>query len=117
MISDFLATIGADNALKKFISVQDKREEANRQNRAANCISGNADKTALAAVRQVVAIQKLVADPSFKDLDDDLKELALLRLKETTKSLKELATALGVSKSCLSHRMRRLIELSERIGQ
>ncbi len=117
MISDFLATIGADNALKKFISVQDKREEANRQNRAANCISGNADKTALAAVKQVVAIQKLVADASFKDLDEDLKALALLRLKETTKSLKELATALGVSKSCLSHRMRRLIELSERMGK
>ena len=90
----------------------EKRDEANRNNRAANCISGNADKTATAAVKQVIAIQKLVDYGKMKELSDELKELAFLRLKDRTKSLQELAENLGVSKSCLSHRMRRLIELA-----
>lgn len=116
-ISDFLAAIGAERCLKKFVAVMEKRDEANRSNRAANCMSGNADKTALAAVKQVVAIKKLFEAGALQDLSPDLKELAKLRLKEPTKSLKELADQLGVGKSCLNHRMRKLLELAERIEE
>lgn len=112
-ISDFLAVMGAENALKKFAAFLDKREEANRDNRARNCISGNADKTAIAAVKQVVAIQKLKEETNFKDLSEELKELALARLRYPEKSLRELAELLGESKSCLNHRMRKLIEFAE----
>ena len=113
-ISDFLAVIGAENALKKFTAFLDKREESNRDNRARNCIAGNADKTAIAAVKQVVALQKLKEETNFKDLSEELKELALTRLRYPEKSLRELAELLGESKSCLNHRMRKLMELSEK---
>ena len=113
-ISDFLAVIGAENALKKFTAFLDKREESNRDNRARNCIAGNADKTAIAAVKQVVALQKLKEETNFKDLSEELKELALARLRYPEKSLRELAELLGESKSCLNHRMRKLMELSEK---
>lgn len=113
VISDFLALIGAENSLKKFITFVEKRDEANRDNRARNCISGNADKAAIAAVKQVVAIQKLQKATSFKGLSEELSSLAKARLRYPTMSLKELAELMGVSKSCLNHRMRKLMELAE----
>ena len=92
----------------------EKRDEANQKNRAANCMSGNADKSALAAVKQVVAIQSLKDSGRFDEIAEELKTLANLRLEERSKSLQELAELLKVSKSCLNHRMRKLMELSEK---
>ncbi len=115
LISDFLAVIGADNALKKFTAFVEKRDEANHDNRAQNCISGNADKTAIAAVKQVVAIQKLEKNGGLADLNTQLKLLAKTRLKHPEKSLKELADLIGESKSCINHRMRKLMELAGEI--
>lgn len=111
-ISDFLSLIGAENALKKFTSFVEKRDEANHDNRAKNCMAGNADKVAIAAVKQVVAIRRLKEDESFKDLSEELRTLALVRLQRPTMSLKELSEYLGISKSCLNHRMRKLMELA-----
>lgn len=112
-ISDFLSLIGATNALKKFSALVEKRDDANRSNRARNCIAGNADKTAIAAVKQVVALQKLLDRGALEDVSEELKELALTRLKNPSMSLQELADHLKVSKSCLNHRMRRLMALSQ----
>ena len=114
LISDFLSMIGAKNCLKKFLSVVDKRDEANQSNRAANCFSGNADKTAQAAVKQTLAIERIKKGSGLDSLTDDLKELALLRLENPSMSLQELADTLKISKSCLNHRMRRLMEISEK---
>ena len=112
-ISDFLAVIGADNALKKFSQLVEKRDESNRNNRARNCMAGNADKAAIASVKQVVALQQLKAQGGFALLTEELKELAGTRLKNPAMSLQELANLLHVSKSCLNHRMRKLMSIAE----
>ncbi len=114
-ISDFLAITGAENALKKFTAFVEKRDEANNDNRARNCFSGNADKTAIAAVKQVVAIRKLHDSADFHSMSEELKALARARLQYPSKSLRELAEYLGVSKSCLNHRMRKLMEMAEEL--
>lgn len=114
-ISDFLALVGAENALKKFAAFLEKRDEANRDNRARNCMAGNADKSAIAAVKQVVAIRKIEEKTKGKDLSEELLTLAKARLKNPTASLKELAEQLGVSKSCINHRMRKLMEIAEEL--
>ena len=114
VISDFLAIIGAENALKKFSALVEMRDKANRNNRAQNCMAGNADKTAIAAVKQVVAIEKLKSWRGYEDLSDELKTLAELRQKHPSMSLQELADTLKISKSCLNHRMRKLLELSQK---
>ena len=114
-ISDFLALVGAENALKKFQVFLEKRDESNRDNRAKNCMAGNADKSAIAAVKQVVAIRKIEEKNKGKDLSEELIVLAKARLKNPTASLKELAETLNVSKSCLNHRMRRLMEIAEEL--
>lgn len=114
-ISDFLAVIGANHSLRKFTAILEKRDEANNDNRARNCMAGNADKTAIAAVKQVVAIQKIQEKTHFRDLSEELIALAKARLQYPYMSLKELAEYLGVSKSCLNHRMRRLTEIAEEL--
>ena len=111
-ISDFLSVLGAENALKKFGAFCEEREKNNNLNRAANCSSFNADKTATAAVKQVLAIEKIVAAGADTTLAAPLKELIALRLARPELSLQELADELGVSKSCLSHRMRKLTEIA-----
>lgn len=111
-ISDFLSVLGAENALKKFGAFCEEREKNNNLNRAANCSSFNADKTATAAVKQVLAIEKIVAAGADTTLAAPLKELIALRLARPDLSLQELADELGVSKSCLSHRMRKLTEIA-----
>lgn len=111
-ISDFLSVLGAENALKKFGAFCEEREKNNNLNRAANCSSFNADKTATAAVKQVLAIEKIVAAGADTTLAAQLKKLIALRLARPELSLQELADELGVSKSCLSHRMRKLTEIA-----
>ncbi len=116
-ISDFFSVIGATNALKKFSSVVERRDEANQTNRKVNCAAGNMDKAMTAAVKQVMAIQKIQERMGLDELGEDLKTLALLRLKNTTMSLQELANQLKISKSCLNHRMRRLMEIAATIEE
>ncbi len=115
LISDFLALIGANRSLEKFDAFLERRDAANNDNRAKNCMAGNADKTAIAAVKQVIAIQKLQQDKSFVELPTPLKMLAKTRLQYPTASLKELAEMLGESKSCINHRIRKLLELANEL--
>lgn len=115
IISDFLALIGAKHCLKKFSELVEKRDEANQNNRAANCYSGNVEKTVRASVKQVLAIEGIKNSSGFEELPEELKELALFRLENPAMSLQEIADSLKVSKSCLNHRMRRLMELAEKL--
>ena len=116
-ICDFVSVVGAENALKKFSLLVEKRDEANRNNRAANCFSGNADKTATAAVRQVMAIRAIEENVGLCSLEEEMRETAKARLDYPALSLKELAEKLNVSKSCLNHRLRRIEEISRECGR
>ena len=80
-------------------------------------MAGNADKTAIAAVKQVVTIERLREKNVLEDLSDELRELALARLEHREMSMQELADALKISKSCINHRFRRLTELAKRIEE
>lgn len=115
LISDFLSIVGAENNLKKFSLLVEKRDRANNDNRAINCITGNTDKTVRAAAKQVLAIEKLKAWSGFQDLSEELKALANERIQNPTLSLQELAERLSVSKSCLNHRMRKLLQIAENL--
>ena len=116
-ISDFLSVTGAQNALKKFTAFCKQRELNNRLNRAANCSSSNADKTATAAVKQVLAIKKIAAAGENIHLTPELKETIDYRISHPEMSLKEMAEAMNVSKSCLNHRIRKLIQVAENLPQ
>lgn len=117
MISDFLSVTGATSCLNKFTALVEKRDEANRFNRAANCFSGNADKQAQASVKQVLSIRLLQEKGEIEKLDGVLKETARMRLENPTLSLNELSEKSGLSKSCLNHRIRKLMKIAETIKE
>ena len=112
-----MAVLGLENALKKFDAVLTVRDEANRDNRAKNCMAGNADKSAIASVKQVVAIEKLRERTGFADLSEELRTVAKTRLQYPAVSMRELAELLSISKSCLNHRIRKILEIAENIKE
>lgn len=113
-VYDLLSAIGVKNALKELESVLITREQNNFINRVENCMAGNADKSMTASAEQAYRIQNLKKSAAFAELPDALRELAETRLENPTLSLRELAAKAGVSKSCLNHRMRKLMEICKR---
>lgn len=114
-ISDFLAVIGAETALKQLTELSEARAVNNNDNRISNCVQGNADKAAIASAAQVFAIEKIMRDDLLEKLPPSLKEAAVARVQNPALSLTELAALLGVSKSCLNHRMRKLMEYGKQL--
>lgn len=112
-ISDFLNLVGAKTSLAKLDRLAWRKDERNNINRVANCLQKNYDRTAIASVRQVCAIERIAAADGLGALDSALRETAEARLKDKEASLKELAERLHISKSCLNHRLRRLEKIAQ----
>lgn len=110
-ISDFLSVAGARSALMRFEDVTSARELNNNENRVENCMAGNADRSATASVAQTVALGVLKERGILQGLPEPLRMVAEARLSHPTYSLNELADLLGIGKSCLNHRMRKLMRL------
>lgn len=115
-ISDFLDLIGAKNALNKLDDLADKKDERNRINRVANCLQKNFDKSVLASVRQICAIETIRECIGLSELDETLRITAQARLEDKEASLKELAERLGITKSCLNHRLRKLVKIADELN-
>lgn len=114
-IEDFLTLIGAPAAAMRIMSTKVEKGIRNSVNRRLNCDSANLDKAVEAAQSQGAAIRKLEAAGRLRELPDKLQETAALRLAHPELSLSELAEAFDppVTKSCLNHRLRKLVELAE----
>nr|WP_325183001.1 DNA-binding protein WhiA [uncultured Oscillibacter sp.] len=116
-IEDFLTLIGAPAAAMRIMSTKVEKGIRNSVNRRLNCDSANLDKAVEAAQIQGAAIRKLEAAGRLKELPDKLQETAALRLAHLELSLSELAETFDppVTKSCLNHRLRKLVELAENL--
>ena len=92
-----------------------EKEMRNQVTRQINCDSANADKTVSAAARQTQAIRLLARRDGLDSLPEPLHAAALLRLTNPAASLADLALLSDppVTKSCLSHRLNKLILLAE----
>ena len=115
-ISDFLARVGAPVSAMAILTAKVDREMRNTVTRQINCDSANADKTVSAAIRQDAAIRKLVKRDGLDALPESLRDAALLRLANPEASLSDLAMLSDppVTKSCLSHRLNKIILLAEK---
>lgn len=111
-ILDFLAMTGAEEAATAYEAARNVKEVRNQVNRLVNCETANLGKTAAAAARQVEAIRALAAAGVLSSLEAELKATAEARLAHPEASLAELGTLLGVGRSGVNHRLRRLIELA-----
>ena len=118
-IEDFLTLIGAPVAAMNVMSAKLEKDLRNSVNRRLNCDSANLDKAVEAAQEQMEAIRRLQAAELLEQLPDKLQETAALRLEYPELSLSELAAEFDppVSKSCLNHRLRKLLELSRDLSE
>ena len=114
-IEDFLTLIGAPVAAMNVMSAKLEKDLRNSVNRRLNCDSANLDKSVVAAQEQMEAIRRLQEAELLEQLPDKLQETAALRLEYPELSLSELAAEFDppVSKSCLNHRLRKLLELAK----
>ena len=118
-IEDFLTLVGAPVAAMSVMSAKLEKDLRNSVNRRLNCDSANLDKAVEAAQEQMEAIRRLQAAELLEQLPDKLQETAALRLEYPELSLSELAAEFDppVSKSCLNHRLRKLLELSRDLSE
>ncbi|MBO4292875.1 MAG: DNA-binding protein WhiA [Clostridia bacterium] len=113
-IANFLALIGANSSVLKFEDIRVQKEMSGKVNRLVNCKSANLNKTLNASVEQINAIKKLQKNKKFNKLDDNLKEIANLRLENPDMPLSELGKLLSnpVGKSGVNYRLKKLIDLA-----
>jgi len=110
---DFFTTIGASGAAMELMSAKVEKEMRNTVIRQINCDTANVDKTLSAAEAQMDRIREIEREIGLENLPQDLAEVALLRIANPSVSLSELAQLADppVTKSCINHRMRKLMRL------
>ena len=90
-ISAIIALFGASSSVLKFEDIRVQKEMNGKVNRIVNCQSANLNKTLNASVEQIDAIRRLQQSNKFNNLDDNLKEIALLRLEYPDMSFLKMA--------------------------
>ena len=111
-IEDILTTMGASVSAMEIMQTKVEKHMANAMNRLTNCDMANADKITDAARQQLDAIRAIEAGPGLDGLPQVLQDTALLRIANPSCSLSDLAQLAcpPVTKSCMNHRLRKLME-------
>ncbi|MBQ6466102.1 MAG: DNA-binding protein WhiA [Oscillospiraceae bacterium] len=114
VIADLLTALGATRASMAVQTAKVDKEMRNTITRRVNCDSANADKVVSAAQEQLDAIRRIVKEYGLDALPEPLKDTALLRIANPEASLADLARLSypPVSKSCLSHRLKKIMSLT-----
>jgi DNA-binding protein WhiA len=118
-IATFLSLIGAHNSYLEFENVRVLKDMRNKVNRVVNCETANLNKVVQAAVRQLTAIHVIEEKVGLDSLPETLQEAARLRLEHQDLAVGELAalTEDHIGKSGLNHRLKKLIQLAEKLGK
>ena len=113
-IEDFLTLIGAPVHAMEVMSAKIEKDMRNSVNSKVNCDTANVAKIVDASAMQIDAIRKIEVAGIFESLPEKLRQTARLRLQNPELSIKDLAdiSIPPVTKSCMNHRMRKLLELS-----
>ncbi len=117
-IEDMLTLIGATGASLEVMNTKVYKDIRNRANRATNCDTANCERQNVSALRQLEAIKVIENSPDgLSQLSDELREVALLRLKYPEYALSELAAEFDppMSRSGVNHRLKKIIEIADNI--
>lgn len=114
-IKNFTAFLQTPVSVLKLTDLMINRELVNNTNRRKNCDLGNLNRQVEAVAKQTDAIKKIQATIGLDSLKKDLLETANARLNNPDETLSELAEILGVTKSCLNHRLRKLVAIADEI--
>ncbi len=115
-IEDLLTKI---NATRNTLEVMDMgviKTVKNKLNRQENCIMANLDRTVEASLKQRNAIKILKMNGVLETLDKEMQDIASLRVEYPDSSLSELCSLYNqpITKSALTRRLNKLIEISQK---
>lgn len=114
-IEDCLYLMGASSAMFEMMNVEIIKNIRNKANRTANCETANIDKTVKASLVQIDAIEKIESTKGLDYLNNDLREMAVLRKDNPEASLAELSRLSGMSRSGVNHRLKKIVEIAQQI--
>ena len=113
-IEELLTQMGASVSALDIMTAKVEKDLSNRINRRVNCEAANVIKAVDAAQEQLSAIRSLAESGALENLPPQLQETAIARMYYPEFTLTELAATFEppISKSCLNHRMRKLMSLA-----
>ena len=113
IICDVLAIMGAGRAALAISETNISKSINNKNNRINNSENANYDKTVIASVKQIIAINSIDKFMGIESLPLPLRELSELRREKRDANLAELAEMLNISKSGVNHRMRKILSVAQ----
>lgn len=114
-VMDFLALIGAEEAAEEIEVARNLKEVRAQVNRLVNVETANLQRAVDAAADQLAAIERLAAAGRLAALSEDLRETAEMRCAHPEVSMAELAALCHISKSGMSHRLRKIRAMAEEV--
>ena len=116
-IEDLCGFLGLTDAMFEITNTQIEREFLNNTNRVVNCETNNIGKSVSATGKQIEAIRKLIDRNLLSSLPEELEYTAKLRVENDSLSLSQLSKLFSppISKSGLSHRLSKIIEISDQL--
>lgn len=116
-IEDFLVFIGDNSGMFELSNIRIYKDFRNTVNRRINCDMANLDRTVAVSQRQVEDIRLIAERQGLESLAEPLKQTALLRLENTDMSLAQMSKELGVGRSGVNHRLKRLSDMAEKLRE
>lgn len=116
-IANFVAFLPAPLAVLKLTDLAINRQMSNNSNRQKNCDMANLNKQVEASLRMAEDIKFIDKTVGLTSLKKELHDVAVMRLEYGEDTLTELAERLGVTKSCLNHRLRKLSEIAKELKE
>ena len=114
-ITELLGVMGATKAVLKLSAFTVEKDFNNSENRRLNCEVSNLSKQLDASAKLRKAVQKIEETVGLESLPLPLQDVAKARIEHKEKTLSELSEMLGITKSCLNHRLRKIAEISENL--
>lgn len=114
-VADFMRLVGAMKGTMQFEEIRVLRFMANDINRRTNFEDANMQKAAKASAQQRLDIELIIKEQGLNSLGDKLSQTAEARLNDPEATLGELAAQLEITKSCLTHRLKKLSQIAEDI--
>ena len=116
-IEDFFATAGMNQANFALMNAKIQSELRNNANRIANCETNNIDRAVTSSIDIVHTIRELMSRGMLSQLPDELEATARMRVEFPDLSLSQLAARITppVTKSGLSHRLKRISDMAKTI--
>ena len=116
-IEEFYGHAGLNNVVFDVIEQKITSLARRESQRYLNCVTRNFDRMAAVSERQIGIISKLEKHQLLSSLPDELEETARLKLKYPDLPLSALAAQMvpAISKSGLSHRLKKIEEVGARL--